>query len=317
MAPTAFFPIHKPYGPVACYLVLSTHSMRSVAFCCSLALLMACGQPTTQTDIDRLEASLVPDYRITTIDSLVTLYRKTAKEHPDDHALCAQYLSRAAQLQYAHKGDAVSAVQWIDDVLGHHADGQNLTVPVGTLAHIWYAYLYKTQSAIRLQPDAIDKMRAQLEQHQVWIDSALLRLDKEMGNPVVENKEKAREFIEIAEAYANIVEGKNRDKAVDLYLMAAGLAKTVDNPNKALQMYYQVAEKLPQHAKAPTALFMMGHIYENDMNDLERARSAYQTFLERYPNDPDYTDDAQMALKQLGKSPEELVEEFERLNKVE
>ena len=71
---------------------------------------------------------------------------------------------------------------------------------------------------------------------------------------------------------------------------------------------------MPQHPKAPTALFMMGFIYENDLGDLNKAKETYQTFLNRYPNDPDYADDAQNALKFLGKSPEEIIREFEKKN---
>lgn len=57
---------------------------------------------------------------------------------------------------------------------------------------------------------------------------------------------------------------------------------------------------------------MIGFVYENDLNDLENAKQTYEAFLQKYPNDPDFADDAQMALKNLGKSPEELIKEFEQ-----
>ena len=55
------------------------------------------------------------------------------------------------------------------------------------------------------------------------------------------------------------------------------------------------------------ALFMTGFVYENDLMDLKNAKASYESFLKRYPNDPDFADDAQMALKMLGKSPEEII----------
>jgi TolA-binding protein len=99
---------------------------------------------------------------------------------------------------------------------------------------------------------------------------------------------------------------------VELNMKAAGLAKTIGEPNTALRFYYNVAEKLPTHPKAPTALFMMGFIYENDLKDMEKAKSTYEEFLKRYPNDPDYVDDAQNALQFLGIPPEEIIKQFEQ-----
>ena len=90
------------------------------------------------------------------------------------------------------------------------------------------------------------------------------------------------------------------------------MAKTVDEPRKALELYQKVANGLPQHPKAPTALFMSGFVYENDLNDLNNAKAVYESFLQKYPNDPDFTDDAQNALKMLGKSPEEIIKQFEQ-----
>jgi TolA-binding protein len=38
---------------------------------------------------------------------------------------------------------------------------------------------------------------------------------------------------------------------------------------------------------------------------------AYEAFLKKYPND-DFADDAQFLLKNLGKSPEEIIKGFEQ-----
>ncbi len=136
-------------------------------------------------------------------------------------------------------------------------------------------------------------------------------LDKEMGGPVVNDNAKADDLIRILEAYSNIVQNSHPDKSVDLLLKAAGLAKTIGNSNKAIQLYYNVGEKMPQHPKAPGA-FMMAFIYENDLKDLDKAKATYEEFLKRYPKDPDYADDAQNALKYLGLSAEEIIRQFEK-----
>ena len=140
----------------------------------------------------------------------------------------------------------------------------------------------------------------------------LVKLDKEMGGANVTDKAKAAEFIKTSEELAALVEKTTPDQYVDVLLKAAGLAKTVENPQKAIELYTKIADALPQHKKAPTALFMIGFVQENDLNDLEKAKATYESFLQKYPNDPDFADDAQNAIKMLGKSPDEIIKEFEQ-----
>lgn len=146
----------------------------------------------------------------------------------------------------------------------------------------------------------------------VALQEKLVKLDKAMGGANVNDKTKADEFIKTSEELAALLEKSQPDQYADVLLKAAGLAKTIENPQKAIELYTKVAEGMPQHKKAPTALFMIGFVQENDLNDLNKAKSTYETFLQRYPNDPDFTDDAQNALKMLGKSPDEIIREFEK-----
>lgn len=149
------------------------------------------------------------------------------------------------------------------------------------------------------------------------LEQSLLQLDKEMTAPngTVADPAKAAAFIKTAEEYAALVQATQPDKYADLLLRAAGVAKSIGNSAKALQLYSAVTEKTPQHPKAPMALFMEGFILENDQGDTATARVKYQDFLKRYPHDPDFADDAHNALKYLGKSPEEMIKEFEKMNK--
>jgi tetratricopeptide (TPR) repeat protein len=125
-------------------------------------------------------------------------------------------------------------------------------------------------------------------------------------------------FIEISEAAAALQKEKQQpDDYVRILMQAAGLAKSIGNPNKALQLYYQVESQLPEHRQAPAALFLSGFIYENDLGDLDKAKAVYQDFQKRYPNDPNYLDDVQVSLKNLGKSAEELIREFEKKSRTQ
>jgi len=144
------------------------------------------------------------------------------------------------------------------------------------------------------------------------LQQKLVEIDKAIGGASVTDKLKAAEFIQVSEELAAKLEQLNPDQYVEVLLRAAGLAKTVGNPKKAIELYTKVADGLPQHKKAPTALFLIGFVQENDQNDLVAAKATYELFLQKYPNDPDFADDAQNALKQLGRSPDEIIKEFEK-----
>lgn len=143
------------------------------------------------------------------------------------------------------------------------------------------------------------------------LQDKLAKLDQEMGGAAVNDRAKAVEFIQVSEQLAEKVRSTNTDQYVDVLLKAAGLAKTIGQAGKALELYSRIAEGLPDHKKAPTALFMVGFVQENDLGDLEKAKATYEAFLAKYPNDPDFADDAHNALTHLGKPPEELIREFE------
>ncbi|MBK8967666.1 MAG: hypothetical protein R3D58_08000 [Saprospiraceae bacterium] len=262
--------------------------------------------------IKALEAAYASSNSDAAADSLVWAYKDAVKAHPEKTAENLRYLTNAASIIFKHQKNALGAVQTLNEGLKKYSQDQNLTDPIGLLAQIFYAYQFKTTPDLSRYPDDIDLMRENLEKNTMWLDSSLARIDKELGGAAVLDKAKAEPFLQISESYAMVLEGKDTNRQVNILMKAAGLAKAVGAPNRALRLYYNVAEKLPEHPKAPTALFMTAFIYENDVKDLEKAKSTYELFLERYPNDPDYVDDATQALKFLGMPPEEIIKQFEQ-----
>ncbi|MBK9335654.1 MAG: tetratricopeptide repeat protein [Lewinellaceae bacterium] len=277
----------------------------------STIFLLACGEDFTKK-IAALEQELTATNNPVIADSLFRTYLAAVEAHPNKHADNLLYLTKAAEIKLLRNKEAVAAVRLVNDGLKNHGEGQDLTEPISLLARIWRVYQHKAAPDLSQNPDDIDLARLNLERNLNWLDSALIRLDRSMGGVAVTDKTKADQFIQIAEGYSTIVQVVDPKKFVELNMKAAGLAKTIGEPNTALRFYYNVAEKLPAHPKAPTALFMMGFIYENDLKDMEKAKSTYEEFLKRYPNDPDYVDDAQNALQFLGIPPEEIIKQFEQ-----
>lgn len=145
------------------------------------------------------------------------------------------------------------------------------------------------------------------------LTSQLAALDTEMGGSAVSDPSKADRFIQLSEELAALQKPTDPDKSAEILLRAAALAKAAGKSARAVELYQRVHSEMPKHPKAPMALFMTGFIYENDLGNLEKAKSVYEQFLQEYPADQDFADDASNALKLLGKSPEEIVREFEKL----
>ncbi len=141
------------------------------------------------------------------------------------------------------------------------------------------------------------------------LQGRIAALEKEFNSTDLPDEKKANEFIIAAEQLAALVEKSDSSRYVELLLKAAGLAKTMDQPQKALELYSKITEKMPQHSKAPTAFFMLGFVYANDLKDMEKAKAAYELFLQKFPND-ELAESARMELKNLGKSEEEIIKEF-------
>lgn len=97
---------------------------------------------------------------------------------------------------------------------------------------------------------------------------------------------------------------------------AANLAMNMNDGNKAITYFDQYTRDYPDGPKASLCLFFKAFIYENMLKDLEKAKEAYQQFIERYP-DNDFTDDARLALQNLGKTPDQMVQEFEAKQKAD
>ena len=79
---------------------------------------------------------------------------------------------------------------------------------------------------------------------------------------------------------------------------------------EALSIYENIESNYPEFDKGPQSLFLQAFIFENELGDLEKARSLYEEFLEKYPDD-DFAKDAQHCLDNLGKPLDDIIKEFE------
>lgn len=117
--------------------------------------------------------------------------------------------------------------------------------------------------------------------------------------------------VKLTTAYREFAARFEKDSLAPAYLLrAGGLFMNVGNALKAVESLDQVTEKYGSSSQAPQALFLEGFIFENMLGNLSKAKELYSQFLMRYP-EHNLADDAQSSLDNLGKTPEQLVHEFE------
>jgi outer membrane protein assembly factor BamD (BamD/ComL family) len=79
---------------------------------------------------------------------------------------------------------------------------------------------------------------------------------------------------------------------------------------KVLEKFLQL---FPADKRAPEALFFLGFVYDNQINDDNKAGTYYNDFLKKYPKHV-LAKDVEASIRNLGKTDEELIREFEQMN---
>ncbi len=118
--------------------------------------------------------------------------------------------------------------------------------------------------------------------------------------------EDAKDYIELSETYALV---SPRDKDAGSQLIKAGnTAKNIKGYGaKAVELYDWFLAKQPDHPKAGQALFLKAFTYDNELKEPVTAEKLYKEFIEKYPDD-DFVDDAELLLKNIGKTDQEFYE---------
>jgi TolA-binding protein len=123
------------------------------------------------------------------------------------------------------------------------------------------------------------------------------------------NRKLAKDLIDKSKMYA---EAYPDDELSPAYLFRAGnVAVGISLFEDAVHLFETVYQKYIDYDRAPDALFLEGFTYENHMNDIENAKRCYNEFLKRFPDDQ-LADQVRVVLENIGKSPEELVKDFQK-----
>ncbi len=115
------------------------------------------------------------------------------------------------------------------------------------------------------------------------------------------------------DAYLEFVKQFPKDSASPEYLFkAADLYRAKQDFPTAISTFDRVGKEYPDYAKVPQTVFLQGFIYENDLKDLPKAKERYEYFIQQYPQHQ-LARDVQFSLNNLGKTPEQIIEEFQQM----
>ena len=115
-------------------------------------------------------------------------------------------------------------------------------------------------------------------------------------------------------AYQNFASKFPKDSLSPEYLYkAAGLANGFNRGEQAIGLYETIIHTYPDYKRTPECYFMEAFAYENVQGNIGKAMEYYNKFLDKYPDHP-MANDAKASLRMLGKTPDEIVREFEKMN---
>lgn len=113
-------------------------------------------------------------------------------------------------------------------------------------------------------------------------------------------------------AYLNFADQHGQSPEAPEYLFrASDIAMNMGNFSMSLNLLSRIMKDFPDYPKVAQCLFLQGFIWENNIGNTEKARDLYDEFLQKYPEN-EFADDVQLSLRNLGKTPEELIKMFEK-----
>jgi outer membrane protein assembly factor BamD (BamD/ComL family) len=137
---------------------------------------------------------------------------------------------------------------------------------------------------------------------------------KDLENRLLKDSTSAKDEVaayNLQVAYTDFSEKYPQDAEAPEYLFkAANLSIGLGWGESAINILTKFIDTYPQHARTPEALFYKAFVYDNQLNDDVKAGEAYRLYLEKYPKH-EYASSAEASIKNLGKSDEDLVREFE------
>lgn len=149
----------------------------------------------------------------------------------------------------------------------------------------------------------------------------LQQIDSLAKNEIIDTT-LSNQFIDAAILYAK--EHPEEKNAPEMLLNAALCAMNVARiatsdeekalyANKALQLFNRIEKVYPDYEGIKFCYLYRGELYDSILHDMKSAEIEYRSFIHKFPNDS-ITPNLEAYINQLGKSPEQIMEEIKKNN---
>ncbi len=147
-------------------------------------------------------------------------------------------------------------------------------------------------------------------------DAASLKADIEALNTFFRGQSgKALDRVkaaELVEKSRQFVKAAPKDPLSATYLFRAGeVSRAIGQHEDAVAIFSQMEADYPKDDKTPSALFLKGFTYEDNLKDIDSAKKYYNEFLTKYP-DHQLAKQVQQLLEVIDTPPEELIKRFQK-----
>lgn len=115
----------------------------------------------------------------------------------------------------------------------------------------------------------------------------------------------------LVDKYVAFADNFKDDTLAPAYLFkGAEICMNIRKGQRAIELFDRVIKDYSDYKNAPEALFLSAYTYENVLNKMKEAETKYKLFIEKYPSHQ-LKNQAVLSIEHLGKTPDELVAEFE------
>lgn len=101
--------------------------------------------------------------------------------------------------------------------------------------------------------------------------------------------------------------------APEYIFRAAGVSRSLKEPQKALDLYERVIKDYPDWRRMPDAWYLRALTIDSDLGNKGEAQTAYEEVIKRFPGHK-FAAEAEQMIKNLPYSDAELIERFEKMN---
>jgi len=129
-----------------------------------------------------------------------------------------------------------------------------------------------------------------------------------------ESEYNADDAKQLMDLYIRFADSLPSDSLTPEYLFkAADISMYVSDGMTTIRLLDRIMNNYSMHEKASVSLFLKAFIFDTKLNDTASAHVYYNQYIENYP-DKEFNEDARNAIRNLGKTPEQLIDEFEKMN---